>query len=303
MAAQEEPDHPLSSRDKNSQDSEKYVNGDGAEPTVGGSAAPVPARVSYLRSLALFNGRKTDEALWKLALRPFPLFLQPAFLWATLIGGSLIGWTVFIGVILGAFFLGYPLWWDEVKTGYAYTAAFIGAIIGFLIAGGLSDWSAKVMTRRNGGVYEPEFRIVLVIPQFVFGCIGVFGWGAASDGLLAGKYGYAVPLMFFAFEVCGMVIGAVASSLYIVDAYRDLAIEGLTCMIIFKNMFSFALTFKAYEWLITNGTKATPLFNALGAIQVVICASSIPMCAYTPSLTIYQTSLTLLSRHLWQAEP
>lgn len=49
-------------------------------------------------------------------------------------------------------------------------------------------------------------------------------------------------------------------------------------MIIFKNMFSFALTFKAYEWLITNGTKATPLFNALGAIQVVICASSIPMC-------------------------
>ncbi|KAH8758332.1 major facilitator superfamily transporter [Diaporthe sp. PMI_573] len=287
MLARENPagvasgdDHPLSTRDNNSQDSEKYINGDGPGPAASGSAAPVPAKVSYLQSLALFNGRKTDEALWKLALRPFPLFLQPAFLWATLIGGTLIGWTVFIGVILGAFFLGYPLWWDEVKTGYAYTAAFIGAIVGFLIAGGLSDWSAKVMTRRNGGVYEPEFRIILVIPQFVFGCIGVFGWGAASDGLLAGKYGYAVPLMFFAFEVCGMVIGAVASSLYIVDAYRDLAIEGLTCMIIFKNMFSFALTFKAYEWLITNGTKATPLFNALGAIQVVICASSIPMYIY-----------------------
>lgn len=55
-------------------------------------------------------------------------------------------------------------------------------------------------------------------------------------------------------------------------------------MIIFKNMFSFALTFKAYEWLITNGTKATPLFNALGAIQVVICASSIPMCTSPPPL-------------------
>lgn len=58
----------------------------------------------------------------------------------------------------------------------------------------------------------------------------------------------------------------------------DLAIEGFTCMIIFKNIFAFALTFKAYEWLITNGTRATPVFNALGAVQVVVCALSIPMC-------------------------
>lgn len=60
----------------------------------------------------------------------------------------------------------------------------------------------------------------------------------------------------------------------------DLAIEGFTCMIIFKNIFAFALTFKAYEWLITNGTRATPVFNALGAVQVVVCALSIPMCKY-----------------------
>lgn len=51
-------------------------------------------------------------------------------------------------------------------------------------------------------------------------------------------------------------------------------------MIIFKNIFAFALTFKAYEWLITNGTRATPVFNALGAVQVVVCALSIPMCKY-----------------------
>lgn len=51
-------------------------------------------------------------------------------------------------------------------------------------------------------------------------------------------------------------------------------------MIIFKNMFSFALTFKAYEWLVTNGTRATPVFNALGAVQVVVCALSVPMCMF-----------------------
>lgn len=215
-------EHPLSPRDDGHDSGEKGVNGNSSSscPPAEGRAA-VPTKVSYLQSLALFNGRKTDEHLWKLALRPFPLFLQPAFLWACLIQGTLIGWTVLIGVILGASFIGSPLWWNEVQTGYAYTGPFIGAILGFLIAGGLSDWTAKVLTRWNDGVYEPEFRIVLVIPQFIFGVMGLFGWGMAADGLLDGKLGWAVPLMFFGFVVCGMVIGAVASSLYIVDAYRE----------------------------------------------------------------------------------
>jgi MFS family permease len=264
------------------------------------AAAPVNRadipKVSFVQSLALFNGRKTDESFWKLLLRPLPLFLQPAFFWACLIQGLMIGWTVFIGVILAQFFLSTPLWWGEVKTGYAYTAAFIGAILGFVIAGLLSDWSARLMTKWNGGVYEPEFRIVLVIPQMILGCAGLYGWGITVDGLLYSTYHYAVPLTFFALEVAGMVIGAVASSLYIVDAYRklqynlaaadneclqqigDLAIEGFTCMIIFKNVFSFSLTLKAFDWLVTQRTRATPLFNIIASIQVAICVLSIPMC-------------------------
>lgn len=181
--------------------------------------SPIPKN-SWKSEMRLFNGRKTDEQFWKLLLRPLPMFLQPAFLWASLIQGTLIGWTVFIGVILAQFVIGTPLWWDEVNTGYAYTSAFIGALLGFFIAGLLADWSAKVMTRMNGGVYEPEFRIVLVIPQLILGCMGLYGWGITVDGMLKRQFHWAVPLTFFALEVAGMVIGAVASSLYIVDAYR-----------------------------------------------------------------------------------
>jgi MFS family permease len=180
----------------------------------------IPQKATFRQSLALFNGRKTDEQFWKLLLRPLPLFLQPAFFWACLIQGLMIGWTVFIGVILAQFFIATPLWWGEVKTGYAYTAAFIGAILGFVIAGSMSDWTARYMTKWNKGIYEPEFRIVLVIPQMILGCAGLYGFGVTVDGLLHNQYHYAVPLTFFALEVAGMVIGAVASSLYIVDAYR-----------------------------------------------------------------------------------
>lgn len=64
------------------------------------STSQAPPKVSFARSLLPFNGRKTDESFIKLVLRPLPLFLHPAIFWACLIQGTLIGWTVMIGVVL-----------------------------------------------------------------------------------------------------------------------------------------------------------------------------------------------------------
>ena len=175
---------------------------------------------TFVESLSLFDGRKTDDRYWVLLLRPFPILANPAFLWGCLIQGTMIGWTVFIGVIVAALFIGPPYLWTEVEAGYAYTGAFVGALAGFVISGLLADTSAKFMTKRNGGIYEPEFRILLVIPMLIIGGIGLFGFALTAGEVISRKYTYVPPLVFFGFEVAGMVIGAVASSLYIVDAYR-----------------------------------------------------------------------------------
>jgi MFS family permease len=177
-----------------------------------------PQKVNYWKSLAPFNGRKTDDSYWKLALRPLPLYAHPGILWACLIQGTLIGWTVFLGIILAAIMLGPPLFFSEVQTGYMYTGAFIGAVVGFLIAGILADSVPNWMTRRNRGVYEPEFRLPLVIPQLILGCAGLYGFGITAENTY--RYGWFWPDFFFALEVAGMVVGAVASSLYVVDAHR-----------------------------------------------------------------------------------
>ena len=107
----------------------------GTRHTVGRDLGSSIPRKNYTKSLLPFSGRKTDERFWKLFMRPFPLFAHPAILWAALIQGAMIGWTVFIGIILAAIFLGPPLFWSEVETGYAYTGAFVGAVLGFLVAG------------------------------------------------------------------------------------------------------------------------------------------------------------------------
>ena len=123
-----------------------------------------------------------------------------------------------IGVVLAAIFLGPPLWFTEVQTGYMYTGPFVGAVLGFVLAGILADWSMNVMVKKNKGVYEPEFRIVLVVAQMVVGCAGLYGFGITAQDVK--RYGWFWPDFFFALEVMGMVLGAVASALYIVDAHR-----------------------------------------------------------------------------------
>lgn len=170
--------------------------------------------------------------------------------------------------------LGPPLFFNEVQAGYMYTGAFIGALLGFILAGIMSDTVVRFMAKRNGGVYEPEFRLVLVIPQLIFGCAGLYGFGITSAA--AERFGWFWPDFFFALEVMGMVLGAVASALYIVDAHREIAIEGFTCQLIFKNIFSFGLTFSGFHWFGSIGIK--PVFLAISSVQVVVCCLTVLMC-------------------------
>ncbi|KAF2499648.1 major facilitator superfamily transporter [Lophium mytilinum] len=238
-----------------------------------GDTAPPPTKTSWAKSLLAFNGRKSDDKYLHLLLRPFTLFFHPGIFWACLIQGTLIGWTVMIGIVLAAIMLGPPLFFGEVETGYMYTGAFVGALLGFVLAGLISDWSASYLTRLNRGIYEPEFRLILVIPQLVFGCAGLYGFGIVSDNI--GKYKWFWPDFFFALEVMGMVLGAVASALYIVDAHREISVEAFTCLLVFKNIFSFGLTWSSYDWLVQTGVK--PVFMAVASVQVVVCLLSIPM--------------------------
>lgn len=234
---------------------------------------PLRPRTTFLQRLMPFNGRKTDDNFFLLFFRPFPLFLHPAIAWACLIQGVIIGWTVMVGVILSLVFLGPPLFFSERQAGYLYTAAFIGSLLGLLLAGIYSELTTNFMIRINKGVYEPEFRILLVIPTLVFSAIGLYGFGITAADIK--RYGWLVPDVFLAFIIMSMVMGAIASAQYLVDAHRDIAVEAFTNLIIFKNIFSFILAYFAYSWVFKSGIN--DIFIAFASIEIGICLLSVPM--------------------------
>lgn len=58
----------------------------------------------------------------------------------------------------------------------------------------------------------------------------------------------------------------------------DISVEAFTTLLIFKNMFSFGLTWSAYNWILKNGITKT--FNIIASVQVAVCLLSIPMYIY-----------------------
>ncbi|KAK5045417.1 hypothetical protein LTR84_009281 [Exophiala bonariae] len=237
---------------------------------------PIPSKATFMQRLMPFNGRKTDESFFKLLFRPFPLFFHPAVVWACLLQGVIIGWTVMVGVILALIFLGPPLFFNEEKAGKMYTSAFIGSILGLILSGLYTEGVTSFMIRRNKGKYEPEFRILLVIPTLVTATIGLFGFGITANNIT--RYGWLIPEVFLAFIIVSMVMGAIASAQYLLDAHRDIAVEAFTNLLIFKNMFSFILAYNAFNWVFA--IRIRQLFIIFGSIEIVICLLAVPMYVY-----------------------
>jgi hypothetical protein len=53
---------------------------------------------------------------------------------------------------------------------------------------------------------------------------------------------------------------------------------------LFKNIFSFALTFKAYDWLVLTG-NASGVFYPVGGAQIGVCLLTVPLCESQSSPT------------------
>ena len=181
-----------------------------------------------------------------------------------------------VGVILSLIFLGPPLFFNEERAGKMYTSAFIGSMLGLVLSGLYSEVMTKFMIQRNKGKYEPEFRILLVIPTLIFSAIGLYGFGITAGNVT--RYGWLIPEVFLAFIIISMVMGAIASAQYLLDAHRDIAVEAFTNLLMFKNFFSFVLAYNAFNWVFA--IRIRNLFIIFASIEIAICLLSIPMYVY-----------------------
>lgn len=185
-----------------------------------------PAK-TYRQTLKPWNGKLRHENWLKVAIRPFILFAYPSILWSTLVYSLSIGWLIVLSESVSTIFENKASYnFSPLSTGLVYISPFIGGVLGTAVAGKVSDIIVRYMSRRNDGVYEPEFRLVMAIPVTVTTCIGLMGYGWSAQE----RDNWIVPTVFFGIISFGCALGSTTSITFAVDSYRQYAGEALVTL-------------------------------------------------------------------------
>jgi MFS family permease len=135
---------------------------------------------SYRQRLALIT--KTDETIVHHFYQPIMvLFSFPAVAYTALTLGCTLSWFAIMTSVQATYMIGPPYNFSAIGIGLMNVPPFIGSFLGFFFGGYLNDQSIIWLSRRNNGVYEPEMRLWLALPQAIITPAGIlmFGLGLA----------------------------------------------------------------------------------------------------------------------------
>ena len=227
----------------------------------------------YLKSLKPWNGRLRNVSWWRAAIRPLILFAYPSVLWSALVYSLSVGWLIVLSESVSHIYANRESYnFNSLQIGLVYMSPFIGGVLGTAVAGRVSDVIVRFMARRNNGIYEPEYRLVMAVPIAISTAIGLMGFGWSAEEHDA----WIVPTVFFGIISFGCALGSTTAITFTVDSYRQYAGEALVTLNFSKNVFH-GLVWSLFfpQWLTADGPKT--VFVAIGGIQLGCMLLTIPM--------------------------
>ncbi|KAF2093558.1 MFS general substrate transporter [Rhizodiscina lignyota] len=230
---------------------------------------PVP-KMSYTRSLRIYTGTYSRSPLWKIMARPFVMFFYPAVIWGFLIYGTTLTWIVVFSVVNGVIFVEPPYNFTVSQAGLTGLSAFVLTLIGEVISGPANDRICLSLAKRNHGVYEPEFRLVLMLVVAVLGTVGFYGFGLTVHYYTH----WTGPVLTFGLANMSLAFASTCVFGYVLDSYPRLSEEAFVA-INARNFLTFGLTYFVNDWLAKDGARA--VFDVLGSCFLAVCALTVPL--------------------------
>ncbi|KAH8910396.1 MFS general substrate transporter [Coniochaeta sp. PMI_546] len=249
----------------------------------------VEKKHTYLQSLRIFTGRYSYAPLWKIFVRPVILLFYPAVFWAFLLYGTTLTWIVVFSVVNGVIFVSPPYNFSVSQTGLISLSPFVLTVLGELLSGPLNDYICLFLTRKNKGIYEPEFRLPLMVVATILGTVGFFGFGATVHY----QTHWSGPVICFGLANMSAAFLSTCVFGYVVDSYRSLNEEAFVA-INARNLLTFGLTYFVNDWLAEQG--ALLVFCILGSLFLFVCFLTIPLWIYGKRLR------SIIARNRWLHE-
>ena len=185
------------------------------------SVESVPPKKTFMQNLALHNGTFVDDSVIKMAIASVAILLNLGATYQVVMTGLIIAWYVAVAILSGVIFASPPYLLSSASVGYMSVGPFIGGLLGAMFSLLVSGPLVKTMSRRNKGVYEPEFALIPVSFGGVLSVAGLIGWGYAVDQFKS------IYLVCFIWGVIlfGMTVVASFATQWALDAYRQNSTE------------------------------------------------------------------------------
>ena len=215
-------------------------------------------------------GPFTDENLLQLVIGPLAVFSNIAVFWVVIISGTITATYVAQAYILAQVFSFPPYNLDASGVGLLSLGPFIGGILGSIVLGMILDPTIKWLCAKNKGVYEPEYRLVIMIGALVTGA-ALMAWGyMIENGIDMYACATVHGLVLF-----GVIAATLASSAYALDAYRDMSNEVFLAGMLVKNFLFYAWSYFVNDWTASSGPAE--VFYVFGGVAFALVLSTIPV--------------------------
>lgn len=204
----------------------------------------------------------------------FKVFTLPAVWLSGILWGLQDAYMTFFLTTQDTFFYDAP--WNLSETGVAVmnVATLVGAVIGCIMSGVISDKHVLWLAKRNNGVFEPEYRLYLLFSTMIISPVGLIMFGVGADRSWPGWVVYGgLALIGFGWGSVGDTVMS-----YLMDCYPEIVIQGMVGVSIINNTLACIFTFVCSLWLDSAGTQNT--YIALAVIDFVSIAFIIPTFYY-----------------------
>lgn len=229
---------------------------------------------SFKNRLALLSGRHSPDKWWQVALRPFFLYLYPPVLYGSLVYSMAVVWLIVISETVSEIFKGQDYGYSQQTIGLFYLGPFIGGVLGSLATGFVGDRLVRYLAAKNHGIYEPEFRLFMLIPATILECFGLMGYGWSA----ADAQPWIAPVIFFGCLSFGSSMASTTAITYTVDCYKMFAAEALVSFNFAKNFLGFIFSLFNTEVYFARGGKNT--FVIYGVVQMFLSLCGIGIYIY-----------------------
>ncbi|EXJ86756.1 hypothetical protein A1O3_03710 [Capronia epimyces CBS 606.96] len=234
----------------------------------------IQPKKTWLQEMAVYNGSFVDDSMLKMVVACVAILFNVGAFWQTVSTGLVTAWYVAVAILSGVLFAGPPYLLSSAEIGYTSVGPFIGGLLGSTVCFVISSPLLKWLTRRNKGIYEPEFCLVPVIPGALVAIAGFLGLGYS----LQNQQNVYVVCFTWGVILFGITFIVTFASQYTLDAFRNNSTEIFIMNMVFKNFFFYGLTNYIIQWYTSGGP--VQVFGTLSGITAFVCLLLIPLYVY-----------------------